>query len=237
MRPIVLIDPSAEPIRSYKHRRGRLTTGRQRALDQLSSTYAVEVSAQPLDVTAVFGRRAPLVVEVGFGMGETTLAMAAADPSRDVLAVDVHTPGAGALLRAVDDAALSNVRVAVGDGLDVLQHMLSSASCDEIRVYFPDPWPKARHRKRRLVDAAFTQLAADRLVPGGRLHCATDWQPYAEQMLAAVEGEPLLVSEVEAGYVPRPPWRPVTRYEWQGLAKGHRVFDVIARRAARAPAP
>ncbi|MFZ0158875.1 MAG: tRNA (guanosine(46)-N7)-methyltransferase TrmB [Kineosporiaceae bacterium] len=180
---------------------------------------------------AVFGRVAPVVLEIGFGMGETTLALATDDPDRDVIAVDVHTPGAGALLRALDGAGRCNVRVAVADALVVLRDLLTPQSLDEIRVFFPDPWPKARHRKRRLYSPAFAALAADRLRPGGRLHSATDWAPYAAQMLQVVDGEPLL-SNAYPGFAPRPGWRPVTRFERQGLAKGHQIFDVLARRVS-----
>lgn len=203
-----------------------MTPRQQRALDERWSSYGLDVGEALLDRTGVFGRDAPLVLEIGFGMGETTAALAEAEPHRDVLAVDVHTPGAGALLHELSRRGLTNVRVLLGDALDVLTEMLAPGSLDEVRVFFPDPWPKARHHKRRLVDASFASLVASRLRPGGRLHCATDWAPYAERMLAVVAGEPGLHNPY-AGFAPRPPWRPVTRFEAQGLAKGHEVFDVI----------
>ncbi|MDP9418254.1 MAG: tRNA (guanosine(46)-N7)-methyltransferase TrmB [Actinomycetota bacterium] len=216
-------------IRTFKARRGRVTTRQQRALDELWAAYGVDAGGGLLDGAALFGRRAPLVLEIGFGMGETTAAMAAEDPDRDLLAVDVHTPGAGALLHQIGERGLTNVRVLLGDALGVLRDGLAPGSLDEVRAYFPDPWPKARHHKRRLVTPAFARLVASRLRPGGRLHCATDWAPYAEQTLAVVDAEPLLVNPY-AGFAPRPPWRPVTRFERQGIAKGHEVFDVIAER-------
>src|SRR5690606_19048064 len=143
--------------------------------------------------------------------------------------VDVHTPGVGALLRDVAARGLTNVRVTVGDAVPLLRDRIAPASLDEVRVFFPDPWPKTRHHKRRLIQPAFARLVAQRLRPGGRLHVATDWTPYAEQVLDVVRGEPGLVNEHD-GYAPRPPWRPVTRFERQGLARGHTVHDVLARR-------
>jgi tRNA (guanine-N7-)-methyltransferase len=187
------------------------------------------VTGSPLDAAALFGRAAPLVLEIGFGMGETTAAMAAADPARDIVAVDVHTPGAGALLQRLADDGLGNVRVVLGDAVDVLTDMLPSGSLAEIRIYFPDPWPKLKHVKRRLVSPAFATLAADRLAHGGRLHLATDWAPYAAQMLAVIAGEPRLRNEY-AGFAPRPAYRPVTRFERIAAARGRAVFDLLATR-------
>ncbi|WP_331271888.1 tRNA (guanosine(46)-N7)-methyltransferase TrmB [Motilibacter aurantiacus] len=220
----------AHRIRSFKPRRGRVTPGQQRALDALGGTYALPLRDTPLDPVEVYGRSAPLILEIGFGMGETTATLAEADPARDVLAVDVHTPGIGALLAEVAARGLSNVRVISGDAVEVLRDMLAPSSLDEVRVFFPDPWPKSRHHKRRLVDAGFAALAATRLRPGGRVHCATDWAPYARQMLAALSATPEL-QVLGDGFVPRPGWRPVTRFEQQGIDKGHEVFDVIAVRA------
>ena len=244
-----VVDTGARPapaLRSFKHRRGRITSGQQAALTTLWPRFGVDLPDVPeaggatdvLDPERVFGRRAGLVLEIGFGMGETTLAMAMADPSRDVLAVDVHTPGAGALVRDLDAAGVTNVRVVVGDALQVLRDLLEPASLDEVRVFFPDPWPKLRHHKRRLVNAAFARRVAQYLHPGGLLHVATDWTPYAEQVLAVVAAEPLLhngyADEPFGGYAPRPP-RPVTRFERQGLAKGHVIHDVIAHRVTDRP--
>jgi tRNA (guanine-N7-)-methyltransferase len=191
--------------------------------------FGLDLAPSPLDPSVVFGRVAPVVLEIGFGMGETTLAMAAADPARDIVAVDVHTPGAGALLRELDTAGLTNVRVMVQDAVAVTQTMLPAGSLDEVRVFFPDPWPKQRHQKRRLLSPTVVQLLATRLRPGGRLHVATDWQPYAASALQVVAAEPLLVNRF-GGFAPRPPERPLTRFEGQGLAKGHTVHDLIAER-------
>jgi tRNA (guanine-N7-)-methyltransferase len=225
----VSIQPLSTAPRSFKHRRGRITSGQQTALGVLWPRFGLDLSSSLLDLPQVFDRVAPVVLDIGFGMGETTLAMAAGDPARDVIAVDVHTPGAGALLRDLDSTGLHNVRVIVGDAVDVLRDMLPPSSLDEVRLYFPDPWPKVKHHKRRLFSAAFAALTSTRLRPGGRLHCATDWAPYAEQMLQIVADDPLLIDTC-SGFAPRPDWRPITRFEQQGLAKGHHIFDLIAER-------
>ncbi len=207
-----------------------MTSGQRRSFEALWPSYGVDVSADRFDHQLHFGRTAPLVLEIGFGMGEATALMAAADATRDLLAVDVHTPGAGALCRDVDQLELRNVRVVLGDAMDVVRDMLATGSLDEVRVFFPDPWPKARHTKRRLVNASFASVIADRLRVGGRLHLATDWPPYAAQMLDVVAAEPLLRND-NAGFAERPVWRPVTRFERLAVAKGHCVHDVIATRS------
>lgn len=201
----------------------------QTALDAYWDVSGIDVSATPLDAAAVFGRSAPLVLEIGFGMGEATAAMAAADPSRDVLAVDVHTPGVGALLHAVGELGLRNIRVVQGDAIEVLRDMVAPDSLDEVRIFFPDPWPKERHRKRRIVSGEPLALIASRLRDAGVLHCATDWEPYARQMVAEVDASPEL-QNMHLDFAERPAARPVTRFERLGIAKGHRVFDVIARK-------
>ena len=213
-------------VRSYRHRRGRMGTTTAAALQRLGSQIVV-VDGTPLDVRALFGRVAPLVVEIGSGMGEATAHLAAADPGRDVLAVDVHLQGLGRLLLRVEDLGLTNVRVAEGDAVVVLRDMLSEDAVDEVRVFFPDPWPKARHAKRRLVQQDFLDLVATRLRPGGGLHVATDWGPYAEQMRALLGAHPAY-DVVHEG--PRPEHRPVTRFEQQGLDAGRSSYDLIARR-------
>ncbi len=221
--------PSTTAVRSFKHRRGRITDGQQAALRTLSPSLGVATTDEPLDLDAVFARSAPVTLDIGFGMGEVTVAMAAADPASDILAVDVHTPGAGALLRALDDARLTNVRVIVADAVTVLTQMVAEQSLAEVRLYFPDPWPKARHHKRRLVSPSFARLVATRLRPGGRWHIATDWTPYAAHALAVLAAEDLLVTP--AGPLSeRPPWRPVSRYERIGLARGHQISDIVAHR-------
>jgi tRNA (guanine-N7-)-methyltransferase len=214
-----------QTIRSYRHRRGRMGATTAAALERLREQVIV-VDGRPLDVGAVFGRVAPLVVEVGSGMGEATAQMAAADPDRNLLAVDVHRQGLGRLLRRLEDAGLSNVRVAEGNALVLLRDMLSPATLDEVRVFFPDPWPKTRHAKRRLVQPSFLDLVAARLHPGRALHIATDWAPYAEQVRSLLRDHPSY-DVVHEG--PRPPHRPVTRFEQQGLDAGRTSYDVIAR--------
>ncbi|GAA0238504.1 tRNA (guanosine(46)-N7)-methyltransferase TrmB [Cryptosporangium japonicum] len=215
---------------TYKLRRGRITPGQRLALGTLADRFAVPEGDGPLDLGALFGADVPVVLEIGFGMGGTTLEMAEADQGTGLIAADVHTPGVGALLRGLHERELENVRVLNGDGGALLRQRIPSGSLAGIRVYFPDPWPKARHHKRRLVDAEFAALVADRLAPGGRLHCATDWEHYAEQMVAVLSAEPGLELE-HGGPVERPAWRPVTKYEARGVARGHAVADIFAVRA------
>jgi tRNA (guanine-N7-)-methyltransferase len=228
-RPVPDLGRPTPAIRSFKHRRGRITPGQRDALTTLWPRYGLDLSSAPVDLAATFGRTAPVVLEIGFGMGETTLALAAAEPEQDVIAVDVHTPGAGALLRSLDDAGLTNVRVLVDDAVEVLRHLLAPGALHEVRVFFPDPWRKQRHHKRRLLSPAVVHLVATRLAVGGRLHVATDWQPYAASVLQVMVAEPLLVNRFD-GYAPRPDGRPLTRFERQGLAKGHDVYEVISER-------
>ncbi|BEP11726.1 tRNA (guanosine(46)-N7)-methyltransferase TrmB [Acidothermaceae bacterium B102] len=228
--PVEPIEPIEHgPIRTFKYRRGRVTLAQQQAIDTVGPVLGLDLTAGLIDSVGLFGREAPLVFEIGFGMGETTVAMAAAQPERDLIAVDVHTPGAGALLRALSAEGLTNVRVAVGDALEVLRGMVPYERLDEIRLFFPDPWPKTKHFKRRLFTADFAALAVSRLKPGGVVHVATDWGPYAEQVLDVVAAEPLLVNDF-GGPAPRPESRPVTRFEQQGLGKGHIVYDIVVRR-------
>ncbi len=217
------------PVRSYVLRQGRTSAAQARALEELGPRYAIPYTQGLLDRVAVFGRDAPLVVEIGSGMGETTLEMAAVDPATDFVAIEVHGPGVGSLLRGIDAAGLTNVRVIRHDALDVLEQMIADASLAGIHLFFPDPWPKKRHHKRRLIQPAFAALAAHRLVPGGILHAATDWPDYAEQMLKVLSAEPLLENTVE-GYAPRPKRRPHTKFEERGLRLGHPVRDVVFRR-------
>jgi tRNA (guanine-N7-)-methyltransferase len=217
------------PVRSYKRRAGRVTATQRAALDACWSAYGLPVDGRPLDPSDVFGRVAPLVLEIGFGMGEATAALAAEQPAYDVLAVDVHTPGQGQLLALLDAGALTNVRVMDGDANVVLREMLTPSSLSAVRVFFPDPWPKARHVKRRLVGPAFAELVADRLADGGLLHVATDVPAYAEQVrdvLARAPGlEPLAA-----------PPRPTTRFERRAMAADRPSVDLAARRVPR-PTP
>lgn len=217
------------PRTTFKAHRGRMGVTRKAALATLMGRFAVPGGDGPLDLAALFGAGVPVVLEIGFGSGASTLAMAGAEPGAGVLAADVHTPGVAALLMGLEERGLGNVRVLEGDGRELLAERLAPGSLAGIRVYFPDPWPKAKHHKRRLVDAGFAALAADRLAPGGLLHCATDWEPYARQMEAVLAAEPGLELSPDRS---RPPWRPVTRYETRGLALGHAVSDFQARRRA-----
>jgi tRNA (guanine-N7-)-methyltransferase len=202
------------------------------ALTRLWPRWGLPIPEAPttrLDTATLFGRRAPLVLEIGSGMGEATVAMAAADPGRDYLAVDVHTPGVANLLAVVEERGLTNVRVGLGDAITLLRHMLAPASLSAVHAFFPDPWPKARHHKRRLIQPAYVALLRTRLVPGGVLRCATDWAEYAEVMLETLGADPDLVNEHE-GYAPRPSERPVTKFEQRGVEAGREIFDLSFRR-------
>ncbi|MGW0909096.1 tRNA (guanosine(46)-N7)-methyltransferase TrmB [Streptomyces sp. NPDC002853] len=221
-------------IRSFQPRRSRVTTGQADALQRLWPKWGLDIDGQRvLDLAELFGAGRPVVLEIGFGMGEATAQMAADDPDTGILAVDVHTPGQGNLLGLAERNGLDNVRVANGDAVILLREMLPPASLDGLRVYFPDPWPKARHHKRRIIQPDFLDLAAPRLKPGAVLHCATDWEPYAEQMLEVLTAHPAFENtEADGGYAPRPAFRPLTRFEGQGLDKGHVVHDLLFRRTS-----
>jgi tRNA (guanine-N7-)-methyltransferase len=213
-------------IRSYVLRAGRMGTGQARAMAELAPRYVLPFNAAPLDTTAVFDRCAPLTVEIGFGMGQATAAIAAARPGTDFLGIEVHEPGVGALLQLIEQAQLRNLRIVQHDAVQVMGQMIAPHSLAAVHVFFPDPWPKKRHWKRRLVQAPFVALLASRLTPGGTLHCATDWQPYAEQMLEVLGAEPLLANAA-TGYAQRPDYRPQTKFERRGLALGHGVWDLV----------
>ncbi|GLF96493.1 tRNA (guanosine(46)-N7)-methyltransferase TrmB [Streptomyces yaizuensis] len=222
-------------IRSFQPRRSRVTTGQGDALQRLWPVWGIEIDGRERVVPAELFDGLPVVLEIGFGMGEATARMAADDPGTGILAVDVHTPGQGNLLGLAERNGLSNVRVANGDAIILLREMLPAASLDGMRVYFPDPWPKKRHHKRRLIQPEFLTLAAGALKPGAVLHCATDWEEYAEQMLQVLTDHPDFENtQVDGGYAPRPAFRPLTRFEGQGLDKGHVVHDLLFRRAATA---
>ncbi|MFF1381661.1 tRNA (guanosine(46)-N7)-methyltransferase TrmB [Streptomyces sp. NPDC058308] len=221
-------------IRSFQPRRSRVTASQGDALRRLWPQWGMDIDGlRRLDLAELFGDDKPVVLEIGFGMGEATAQMAAADPDTGILAVDVHTPGQGNLLGLAERNGLSNVRVANGDAIILLREMLAPESLDGLRVYFPDPWPKARHHKRRLIQPEFLTLAAPSLKPGALLHCATDWEPYAEQMLEVLTAHPDFENtQADGGYAPRPDFRPLTRFEGQGLGKGHVVQDLLFRRVA-----
>jgi len=217
------------PIRSYVLRQGRFSPGQQRAYAELLPRFGISYEAKPVDLDQAFGRHAPVVVEVGSGMGETTARIAAENPATDYLAIEVHAPGVGSLLRQVEEAGLTNVRVVRHDAVEVLRDMVAPGSLAGIHVFFPDPWPKKRHHKRRLLQPDFAALAASRLAPGGVLHVATDWQEYADHVLAVLSATPGLANTVDA-FAPRPATRPQTKFEKRGIKLGHGVWDIIFRK-------
>jgi tRNA (guanine-N7-)-methyltransferase len=208
-----------------------MTPAQRRALAELLPRYGVPLATAALDLEVLFGRRAPKTLEIGFGMGDTLLEMAAAAPEIDFLGIEVHRPGLGRLLAGLEARGLDNVRVIEGDAVQVLSQMLAEGVLDRLLLLFPDPWPKKRHHKRRLLQAPFVELAARRLLPGGLFHAATDWEPYAEQMLGLLEECPLLENCAGPGqFSPRPAYRPPTRFERRGQALGHTVRDLLFRR-------
>jgi tRNA (guanine-N7-)-methyltransferase len=220
---------SHRPIRSYVLRQGRVTDAQQRACEELLPRYGIPFAPEPADLDRAFGRAAPRIVEIGFGMGETTVDIAARNPGTDYLGIEVHTPGVGSLLKRVAALGLTNVRVIRHDAVDVLEQVIAPASLAGMHIFFPDPWPKKRHHKRRLIQPPFVKLAASRLAPGAVLHAATDWEDYAQQILEVLAGEPLLANTAD-GYAPRPDYRPLTKFENRGLKLGHQVWDVVFRR-------
>ena len=213
-------------IRSFVTRAGRITSAQERALERLWPKYGIEPHGV-LDLDAVFGRAAPRTAEIGFGNGENLLALAAAHPERDYLGIEVHRPGVGRVLLGLEERALTNVRLLCHDAVEVLERHLPEDCLDEILVLFPDPWPKKRHHKRRLIQAPFVTLLAGRLKPGGRVHLATDWAPYAEQMLVVLGAEARLRNLApQGGFVTRPEERAATRFERRGERLGHQVWDL-----------
>jgi tRNA (guanine-N7-)-methyltransferase len=223
--------PEAErsSIRSYVLRQGRVTAAQASAVERLMPVYGIAFSPAPLDLERAFGRRAPKILEIGFGMGETTAAIAAAHPESDYLGIEVHTPGVGALLRRVEALGLTNVRVIQHDAVEVISRMIAPDTLDGAHVFFPDPWPKKRHHKRRLLQPGFVHLLATRMKPNAYLHAATDWEDYAAQMLEVLSAEPLLANTA-TGYAPRPDSRPLTKFETRGTRLGHGVWDLVFRR-------
>ncbi|MFT4196914.1 MAG: tRNA (guanosine(46)-N7)-methyltransferase TrmB [Pseudoxanthomonas sp.] len=225
------ITPGHREIRSFVLRQGRFTEAQQRAFERLWPRYGLDYAGRPRDFDAVFGRRAPRVLEIGFGNGEALRFAAAHDPARDYLGIEVHAPGVGRLLNALAADGAGNVRLYHHDAVEVLQHEIAPAGLDEVRIYFPDPWHKKRHHKRRLLQPAFAALLAGRIAPGGRLHLATDWEPYAEQMWDVLDALPAFRNLAGArGAVERPPWRPQTHFETRGQKLGHGVWDLLYER-------
>ena len=228
------IDPSKRHLRSFVLRQGRVTPAQQRACDMLLPRFGIEYAAQQLDLAQAFGRSAPKILEIGFGMGDSTAAIALAHPENDYLAIEVHTPGVGNLLKLIDAQQISNIRIIRHDAVEILRDMLGAATLDGVHIFFPDPWHKTRHKKRRLIQAPFIAHLLQKLKPacpelsrrGGYIHIATDWQDYAEQILAVLGAEPLLENTAEA-YAPRPDYRPLTKFEQRGIRLGHGVWDLL----------
>ena len=221
--------PPRRAIKSFVLRAGRMGTGQMRALDELGPHFLIPYTAEALDLGAAFGRDAPKVLEIGFGMGAATAAIAHARPDTDFLGVEVHTPGVGALLKAIGEMGLENIRIIQHDAVEVLEHMLPDASLDGVHIFFPDPWHKKRHHKRRLIQPDFVALLTSKLKPGGYLHLATDWENYAEQMLEVLGANPGL-KNTAVDYAPRPDYRPLTKFEQRGMRLGHGVWDLIFRK-------
>ncbi len=223
-------DLSKRHIRSFVLRQGRVSTAQQRAIDTLLPRFSIPYHAHPIDLTEAFGRAAPIILEIGFGMGDSTAAIAQAHPENDYLALEVHTPGVGNLLKLIDAQQLTNIRIMQHDAVEVLRDMIKDCALDGVHIFFPDPWHKARHNKRRLIQAPFIAQLVQKLKPGGYIHVATDWQDYAEQVLAVLSAEPLL-HNTATDYAPRPSYRPLTKFEQRGLRLGHGVWDLIFTRA------
>jgi len=216
-------------IRSYVLRQGRRTDAQRRASAELLPRFGIPYSREPLDLDRVFGRAAPKILEIGFGMGETTARIAAGHPGNDYLGIEVHAPGVGSLLQRIATPGLSNVRIIQHDAVEVLESMIAPACLDGVHVFFPDPWPKKRHHKRRLIQPPFVALLASRMKQGAYVHVATDWEDYAQQIMEVLSIEPLLANTAD-GYAPRPGQRPLTKFEDRGLKLGHGVWDLVFRR-------
>jgi len=216
-------------IRSFVRRAGRISDAQQRHYTEHLSRFGIPYAANSLDLDAAFGRPAPCILEIGFGMGETTAAIAARFPENNYLGVEVHTPGVGALLKRIVEHPLGNLRIIQHDAVEVLRNMLPPASLAGVHIFFPDPWHKKRHHKRRLIQPSFVALLTSRLAPGAYLHCATDWEEYATQMLEVLSAESGLINTAP-GFAPRPDYRPLTKFEQRGLRLGHGVWDLIFQR-------
>ncbi len=224
-------DPTEHRIRSFVTRAGRLSIAQARAIELLGPRFLLPFDKHPLHFQQVFDRDAPTILEIGFGMGETSAKIATAMPEKNFIGVEVHTPGIGSLLKLIDEKNLHNMRLIQHDAVEVLTHMIPPASLAGAHVFFPDPWHKARHHKRRLIQEPLVSLLASRLAPRAYLHCATDWQEYAEQMLAVLSAEPTLEnSAIDNAYAERPNYRPVTKFENRGLRLGHGVWDLVFRK-------
>jgi tRNA (guanine-N7-)-methyltransferase len=214
-------------IRSFVLRQGRVTKGQERALVTQWPVYGVEYGLHGIDLNTLFGRKdSKKILEIGFGMGETTAKIAQTLPDCDFLAAEVHTPGVGALLKLIEELALTNIRIIQHDVVEVLQNMLADASLDGVHIFFPDPWHKKRHHKRRLIQAEFVKLLCTKLKTGAYIHVATDWQEYAEWVLEVLNAEPQL-QNTATNYAEKPTYRPLTKFENRGIKLGHGVWDLV----------
>jgi tRNA (guanine-N7-)-methyltransferase len=225
-RKSLFYDPTEYRIRSFVTRAGRLSEAQSKAIENLGPKYMIAYEKAILDIDAAFERQAPTIFEIGFGMGETSATISALMPEKNFIGVEVHTPGVGNLLKLIEAAGLSNQRIIQHDAFEVLTHMIAPESLAGVHVFFPDPWHKARHNKRRLIQGPLVALLSSRLKAGGYIHCATDWEEYAVQMLEVLGAEPSLKNTAE-GYAPRPDYRPVTKFENRGLKLGHGVWDLV----------
>jgi tRNA (guanine-N7-)-methyltransferase len=222
---------SHRTIRSFVRREGRLTRGQEHALTELWPVYGINNDASVLDLDAVFGRTAVKILEIGFGNGKSLAQMAATHPENDYLGIEVHRPGVGSLLILAEEQNLSNLRVICDDAVEVLNHRIPDASLDQVQIFFPDPWHKKRHHKRRIIQPTFIRLIAQKLKSGGRLHLATDWEDYARQMSEVLKHSPDFENTSHTNdFVPRPDYRPLTKFEQRGQRLGHGVWDLVYRR-------
>ena len=219
-------------IKSFVTRAGRTTSGQAKALAELGPRFVLAFEKKPLNAPLAFGRDAPLVLEIGFGMGDATAHIAHLRPEDNFLCCEVHEPGVGALLKRIGEMGLDNIRILQHDAVEVMAHMLSAQSLDGVHIFFPDPWHKLRHHKRRLIQTPFVRELVKRLKPGGYVHCATDWQPYAQHILAVLQAEPELLntSQRADAYSDQPAYRPLTKFEHRGLKLGHGVWDLVFKR-------
>ncbi|MGZ3181166.1 MAG: tRNA (guanosine(46)-N7)-methyltransferase TrmB [Telluria sp.] len=222
----MLYDPTERRIRSFVTRAGRLSTAQARAFEEFGPRFLVPYEKKPFDAQHAFGRSAPLVLEIGFGMGDTTAYIARQMPEKDFLGVEVHTPGVGSLLKQVGEQDITNLRLIQHDAVEVLRDMIAPQSLAGVHIFFPDPWHKARHNKRRLIQPAFVHGLCEKLAPGGYIHLATDWEDYAVQMLEVLSAETQLRNTAD-GYAPKPDYRPLTKFENRGLKLGHGVWDLV----------
>lgn len=227
-RPL-FYDPTEHRIKSFVTRAGRLSPAQAKAIATLGPEFCITYAKAPLNFADIFANEAPTLLEIGTGMGETTAHIAQHMPDKNFIGVEVHTPGIGSLLKLIDEKKLSNLRLIQHDAVEVLTHMIKPESLSGVHVFFPDPWHKARHNKRRLIQPALVSLLVSRMKQGAVLHCATDWEHYAEQMLEVLSAEPLLINTAE-GYAEKPDYRPLTKFENRGLKLGHGVWDLVFKR-------